>query len=118
MPASVRTAMQEAMEKQGRPAFFSPPEDATPAQLAEFEARIARMLIPDESITTWIDVGDFIDLKWNALRKHVTQMSDEMPFFAAGIDGWREFWSREAYVLRESSVETPKPESDLFAGIA
>ena len=76
-----------------------------------------RMLIPDETITTWIDIGDVIELKWDALGKHVTQMSDKMPFFAFGIDGWREFWSREAFVLRESSVEAPKPESDLFAGI-
>ena len=36
---------------------------------------------------------------------------------AFGLDGWRELWSKEAYVLRESRVETARPEDDLFAGI-
>jgi hypothetical protein len=36
---------------------------------------------------------------------------------AFGIEGWREGWSKEAYILRSSSVETPKPEDDLFAGL-
>jgi hypothetical protein len=36
---------------------------------------------------------------------------------AFGIDGWREHWSKEAYILRETTVATPKPEDDLFAGL-
>ena len=38
IPASVRTALQERMEAIGERSFWSPPEDATPEQLAEFEA--------------------------------------------------------------------------------
>ena len=34
-----------------------------------------------------------------------------------GLDGWREFWGRETFILRESTVETDKPESDVFAGL-
>ena len=34
-----------------------------------------------------------------------------------GFDGWREHWANEAYILRESRVETSLPETDLFAGI-
>ena len=34
-----------------------------------------------------------------------------------GLDGWRQFWATETYILRESRVETSVPESDLFAGI-
>ena len=34
-----------------------------------------------------------------------------------GLDGWREFWARESFILRESTVETARPESDLFAGL-
>ena len=52
------TRCGERMEAAGEPSFWSPPEDATPEQLAEFEAFQAKMLVPDESITTWIDVGD------------------------------------------------------------
>ena len=35
-----------------------------------------------------------------------------------GLDGWRASWAKEAYILRESSVATERPETDLFAGIA
>ena len=41
-----------------------------------------------------------------------------LPMVALGLDGWRELWSREAYILRESRVQTALPEDDLFAGVA
>ena len=119
IPASVRTAMRDRMAELGKPNPWAPPEDATPEQLAEFEAFQARMLVPDESITTWIDIsGDPVERKWNATREHVTQIAEDSFFMAFGLDGWRESWSKEAFVLRESTVETEKPEDDLFAGLA
>ena len=118
-PASTRIAMREAFKATGQPDRWSPPDDATPEQLAEFEAMQAKMLVPDEQITTWIDVsGDPLDRKWRAIHEHVTQISDDSPFMVFGIEGWREYWGKEAYILRESTVETTKPEDDLFAGIA
>jgi LmbE family N-acetylglucosaminyl deacetylase len=119
IPASVRNAMQEALEAQGKPSFWAPPEDATPEQLAEFEARMAKMLVPDEAITTWVDIsGDPLDRKWQAIQEHVTQIAQDSTFMSFGLDGWRQAWSKEAYILRESTVETERPESDLFAGLA
>jgi N-acetyl-1-D-myo-inositol-2-amino-2-deoxy-alpha-D-glucopyranoside deacetylase len=118
IPASVRNAMRELMEALDKPDPWAPSSDATPEQLAEFEAFQARMLVPDESITTWIDIsGDPIERKWNAMREHVTQIAEDFPFMAFGLDGWRESWSKEAFILRESTVETEKPEDDLFAGL-
>jgi LmbE family N-acetylglucosaminyl deacetylase len=118
IPVSVRTAMREAAEAQGKPSFWAPPEDATPEQLAEFEAYMARMLVPDESITAWIDIsGDPIERKWHAMREHVTQIAADSTFMLFGLDGWREQWAKEAFILRESSVPTERPETDLFAGI-
>jgi N-acetyl-1-D-myo-inositol-2-amino-2-deoxy-alpha-D-glucopyranoside deacetylase len=118
IPASVRTAMRERMDQLGRPNPWSPPPDATPEQLAEFEAFQAKMLVPDESITTWVDIsGDPLDRKWAAMQEHVTQIAPDAPFMAFGLDGWRESWAREAFILRESTVETAKPEDDLFAGL-
>jgi LmbE family N-acetylglucosaminyl deacetylase len=119
IPASVRTAMRERMEELGKPNPWAPPADATPEQLAEFEAFQARMLVPDESITTWIDIsGDPVERKWNAIREHATQMAEDSFFMTFGLDGWRESWSKEAFILRESTVDTAKPEDDLFAGLA
>jgi LmbE family N-acetylglucosaminyl deacetylase len=118
IPASVRTAMRERLEASGQSSFWSPPEDATPEQIAEFEAFQAKMLVPDEQVTTWIDIsGEPLQRKWDAIHEHVTQIADDNPFMQFGLDGWREAWGQEAYVLRESSVETAKPETDLFAGL-
>ena len=119
IPASVRQAMADRLKALGQRSFWEPPEDATPEQLAEFEAYAAKMLVPDESITTWLDIsGAPVDAKWAAIHEHVTQISDDSPFMLMGLDGWREGWSREAYVLRESRIPTSLPETDLFAGIA
>ena len=57
------------------------------------------------------------DRKWAAIHEHVTQISPDSPFMVFGQDGWREHWAKEAYILRESRVETSLPETDLFAGI-
>jgi N-acetyl-1-D-myo-inositol-2-amino-2-deoxy-alpha-D-glucopyranoside deacetylase len=118
IPASVRRGMTERLQAVGERSFWSPPEGATPEELASWEAEVARRLVPDESITTWIDVGDVLDVKWRALGRHVTQMSPTSPFLRFGVDAWREYWAREAYILRESRVSTVVPETDLFAGLA
>jgi N-acetyl-1-D-myo-inositol-2-amino-2-deoxy-alpha-D-glucopyranoside deacetylase len=117
IPASVRHALQERMEAIGERSFWSPPPDATPEQLAEFEDFAARMLVPDESVTAWVDVSDELDARWHAFRAHVTQISDENPFVRFGPDAWRDFWFREAFVRRESRVDAPAHETDLFEGI-
>lgn len=117
IPASVRTLMAERLAEQGKPSPWSPPADLTPEKLAEFEAQMARILVPDEAITTWIDIAPVLQRKWDAIRRHVTQISDEGPFMALGLDGWRTAWSREAYILRESRVRTRLPETDVFAGV-
>jgi LmbE family N-acetylglucosaminyl deacetylase len=118
IPASVRDAMRQRMEELGEDSFWSRPKDASPEELAEWEAFQARMLVPDETVTTWVDIaGDPLERKWAALREHVTQIAMDNPFFRFGIEGWREWWSTEAFILRESTVETRRPESDLFEGL-
>jgi mycothiol S-conjugate amidase len=109
--------MADKMAELGKPSFWAPPEDATPEQRAEAEAFVAKMLVPDEAITTRIDVSDVREAKWRALKQHVTQMADDNPFIQFGLDGWPEFWAWENYILRESRVESAIPETDLFAGL-
>jgi LmbE family N-acetylglucosaminyl deacetylase len=118
IPSSVRKAMNERMEELGIESFWLPPKDATAEQLAEFEAQMAKMLVPDDAITTRVDISDVVVRKWDALHEHVTQISDDSPFMRFGLDGWRQFWATEAYIRTESRVDSPIPESDLFAGIA
>jgi len=118
-PASFFESMNAYYERTGQPNPWAPPEDATPEQLAEMEAEAAKMLVPDETITSWIDIsGKPLEQKWAALAEHVTQIAADFPMVALGLDGWRELWRREAYILRESRIESALPEDDLFAGLA
>ena len=117
IPASVRAGMAERMAAIGERSFWSEPEGASPEELAAFRARMARMLVADESVTTWVDVSDVLDRKWAAISRHVSQISPMNPFLRFGLEAWREFWASEAYVLRESRVPTTLPETDLFAGL-
>jgi N-acetyl-1-D-myo-inositol-2-amino-2-deoxy-alpha-D-glucopyranoside deacetylase len=117
IPRSVRLALQAKLEEIGERSFWSPPENATPEQMAEYEAAMAKMLVPDETITAWIDINAVIDDRWNAMQAHVTQISDQNPFVRFGRDAWRDFWTREAYIRRASRVPAPEHETDLFEGL-
>jgi N-acetyl-1-D-myo-inositol-2-amino-2-deoxy-alpha-D-glucopyranoside deacetylase len=116
-PASVRRRMAELIEAAGLQSPWTLPTDATPEQLAEFEERFARMTVPDEAITTSVDVSAYGEARFRALARHVTQISTTGPFFALGIEGWRELGARETFILREARVLTYPPETDLFDGL-
>jgi mycothiol conjugate amidase Mca len=117
-PASLRLEMAKRLEALGEDNRWAPPRDATPEQVAEFEAYMARMLVPDELVTTRVDVAEFVDAKVRAILAHRTQMSTETGFMKLGIDGLRDLWANESYILRESRIASTLPESDLFAGLA
>jgi LmbE family N-acetylglucosaminyl deacetylase len=116
-PASMRRRMSEIITARGMTSAWGPAPDATPEQIAEFEARFARMTVPDEAVTTWIDVAPWLDARWRGLQHHVTQISATGPFSAIGLDGWRELGGKETFILRESRVPATRPESDLFDGL-
>ena len=117
IPASVRTAMRDRLHAIGRRWFNEPGDDATPEEKAEFEEWTAKVLVPDDVITTRVDVGPYLDAKFRALSRHVTQMAPDNPFLVFGADGWRDFWPQETFILRESRVPAPTPETDLFSGV-
>jgi LmbE family N-acetylglucosaminyl deacetylase len=118
IPQSVRERMAEAMKAAGQESFWDIPDDLPPAERAEREAFMAKMLVPDEAITTWVDIsGDPMDRKWRAIQRHVTQIAMDSGFMAMGEEGWKSAWTKEAFVLRESRIPTTPPEDDLFAGI-
>ena len=75
-------------------------------------------LTTEEAITTRVDVSAFLDAKWDALHRHATQIGEEFPLVIMGLEGWREFWSSESFILRASrDVNVQLPETDLFAGL-
>jgi LmbE family N-acetylglucosaminyl deacetylase len=117
IPASVRTAMKDRLEAIGEKSPWSEPEGASDEELDQWRQAMAKMLVPDESITTWIDVSSVVDRKWVAIGKHVTQMAKDNFFLRFGLEGWREFWSKEALILTQSRVSSRPPETDVFAGL-
>ena len=58
-----------------------------------------------------------LDQRWAAIQRARTQIADDNPFIRFGRDAWQEFWSREAFIRRESRVPAPDAETDLFAGL-
>jgi N-acetyl-1-D-myo-inositol-2-amino-2-deoxy-alpha-D-glucopyranoside deacetylase len=117
IPASVRHAMAARMEAAGEKSFWAEPDDASPEEVEAWRSQVARMLVPDEAITTRIDIADVVDAKWAALEQHVTQIARDSWFLRFGVEAWREDWPTEAFILREARVETALPETDLFAGL-
>jgi N-acetyl-1-D-myo-inositol-2-amino-2-deoxy-alpha-D-glucopyranoside deacetylase len=118
IPASVRQARRDRMTEIDGEDPWAPPPDATPEQLAAFEATVARMLTPDESITAWIDLDDdALQRKWEALREHVTQIRADSWFVKVGLEGWREIWNQETFVLTHSTVDPSGREADRFEGL-
>ncbi|HSS34870.1 MAG TPA: PIG-L family deacetylase, partial [Patescibacteria group bacterium] len=85
MSRTLREAMNAAMADLGKRSFWMPPDDATPEQIAEFQAFMDKMLVPDEAITTRVDVGPYVEAKWDAIHEHVTQISDDSPFMLFGL---------------------------------
>ena len=76
------------------------------------------MTVSDEAVTTWVDVNPWLEVRWRALHRHVTQISPTGPFAALGLEGWRELGGKETFIVRESLVPTDLPETDVFAGLS
>lgn len=86
------------------------------------EFDITQFTVPDEQITTRIDIGDYIARKIAALNCHRSQISTEGWFSPVPEDLRREFFGYEYFTLAESGVMLPtrqkdEYEEDLFAGI-
>ena len=71
----------------------------------------------DPEVTTQIDVSDYLELRTKALLAHATQIDPDSFWFAIPDDLQKRVYPWEDYTLVASSVDTPRPESDLFAGL-
>ena len=72
----------------------------------------------DDRITTRIDIGDYGDVRRQALLAHATQIDPDSPFwFGLPPEVARTVHPYDDYVLARSLVDTSLPEDDLFAGV-
>jgi mycothiol S-conjugate amidase len=77
--------------------------------------------IPEDRVTTRIDVGDFLAVRRAALLAHRTQIDPDSGWMRLSDDALRAAFPWDEYELARSLVETHIPdgelEQDLFAGI-
>ena len=83
------------------------------------DERLARLRQGDDRVTTSIDIGDFADVRLDALRAHATQVDPTSPFwFGLPAEVQRTVHPYDDYFLARSRVgSTDVEEDDLFAGI-
>ncbi len=75
--------------------------------------------IPDECVTTRVDVSEFVDLKLNALYCHASQMDPNLIWNKLPAEVRRESMKVETLILAESRVAPVQGmETDLFTGIS
>ncbi|TDC36023.1 mycothiol conjugate amidase Mca [Micromonospora sp. 15K316] len=75
---------------------------------------------PDDQrpeITTRVDAAQYFPVRDDALRAHATQVDPDGFFFRVPMEIQQRAWPTEDFHLARSLVESPLPESDLFAGV-
>jgi LmbE family N-acetylglucosaminyl deacetylase len=97
--------------------WWEPGAEETDEERLQREELVQRMAEAQGPLTTSVDVREFIDAKYAALREHVTQLSEKMFFLALTADDWRQLLPTEDFTLRVSRVGVRIPEDDLFAGV-
>lgn len=74
------------------------------------------MGLPDEEVTTWVDVAEFGERKFEALAAHRSQ-SDSAFFLNLGVERFTELMGTETFVRVQDRTGAALPETDLFAGL-
>ncbi len=71
----------------------------------------------ENRITTRIECAEYFAVRDHALLAHGTQVDPEGHWFAVPLEVHQQAWPTEDYELAASLVDSPLPETDLFAGI-
>jgi mycothiol S-conjugate amidase len=70
-----------------------------------------------DKITTRVECGEYFEVRDEALRAHATQVDPDGFWFRIPLELQQKVWPTEDFELARSLVDSPVPESDLFAGI-
>lgn len=97
-------------------------EMGIPSPLDNPQFDISRFTVPDEQVTTRIEIGDYLPNKIAALRVHRSQIQPDRFMLAVPQDMHREFFGYEYFSRVGSRVDLPTPaegeyEDDFFAGL-
>jgi mycothiol conjugate amidase Mca len=109
---SPRRQLQRAWEEMKARGLPTPLEDPN------FD--ITRFTVPDDVITTAVEIGEYMRQKFEALLVHRTQIAPDGRFMTIPEDIRREIFGREYFTRVAARVAVPQNseyEDDLFAGI-
>lgn len=87
-------------------------------ELPDWILGFAKRALPEQVITTRIDVHEFVNLKIESLLCHATQMGPNTMFRRIPEHMWREMLKTETLMLAESRTGRSNEETDLFEGIS
>ena len=73
--------------------------------------------IPDDDITTDIDVSAFLEQKRAAFHAHLSQYEPDSPFSTIAAQIFEATLGTERYILARGTLGEPRPERSLFAGV-
>jgi LmbE family N-acetylglucosaminyl deacetylase len=83
-----------------------PPTEGTEPQIG----------LPDEEISTWVDITKFGSQKFDALEAHASQ-GENIFFLRMGKEKFTEMMGMETFVRVRDNTGAVLPEDDLFAGL-
>jgi N-acetyl-1-D-myo-inositol-2-amino-2-deoxy-alpha-D-glucopyranoside deacetylase len=89
------------------------PEESSEPQDEDYSS----FTVPDEDITTRVDVHPYLLQKQAALRAHRTQIAEDNPFITMTDQFPQDLIGTETFIRVRSSVPVPDGEDDLFAGL-
>lgn len=73
--------------------------------------------LPDDEVTTWIDVREFAERKYRALSAHASQ-SDNVFFLGLGLPTFTDLLGIETFLrVRDVTRRPAEREADLFSGL-
>jgi LmbE family N-acetylglucosaminyl deacetylase len=73
--------------------------------------------VPDEGITTAVDVSDLLDRKLAACVAHLSQMHPGLPLAAMAAQLFEAAFGVERFMLARGTLNGHRPEPDLFDGL-
>jgi LmbE family N-acetylglucosaminyl deacetylase len=72
--------------------------------------------LPDDQITTWVDIADYSEQKYNSLGAHASQ-GENIFFLQLGLEKFSSLMGLETFVRVRDTTNAPLPEKDLFDGL-
>jgi LmbE family N-acetylglucosaminyl deacetylase len=85
---------------------------------AELPIEVGQIVgIPDDDITTDVDVSAFLEEKRAAFHAHVSQYEPDSPFSTIAAQIFEATFGMERYILARGALGEPRPETSLFAGL-